>query len=275
MNSLVSVIITTKNEQSVIQRLLESITTQTYHPIEIIVVDNKSIDKTRTIAKKFTKHVYTAGPERSAQRNYGAKKANGAFLFFLDADMELSKNVVAQSVKVITKSAKIGMVIVPEISIAQKYWEKVKAFERSFYNEGGDEQIDAARFFKREIFALVGGYDENITGPEDWDLPEQIRLKGYKSARIKAWIYHHERINSVWQLGRKKYYYGLRAHTYMSKNKVSVMGAKTIYILRPVFYQKWRKLLQHPLLSVSMFSMLMIEQFCGGWGYLSGRLKKL
>jgi GT2 family glycosyltransferase len=167
------------------------------------------------------------------------------------------------------------MVIVPEISIAQKYWEKVKAFERSFYNEGGDEQIDAARFFKREIFALVGGYDENITGPEDWDLPEQIRLKGYKSARIKAWIYHHERINSVWQLGRKKYYYGLRAHTYMSKNKVSVMGAKTIYILRPVFYQKWRKLLQHPLLSVSMFSMLMIEQFCGGWGYLSGRLKKL
>jgi glycosyltransferase involved in cell wall biosynthesis len=275
MNSLVSVIITTKNEQAVIGRLLESIKMQSYPKIEVIVVDNKSADRTKQIAKKYTKLVYNAGPERSAQRNYGAKKAKGDFLFFLDADMELSKNVVAQGVRAIVRSNKIGMIVVPEISIAQKYWEKVKAFERSFYNESGDDKIDAARFFKREVFTKVGGYDENITGPEDWDLPEEIRLKGYRSARIKAPIYHHERIDSIWELAKKKYYYGLRAHTYMSKHKVSVMDAKTIYILRPVFYQKWRKLLQQPQLSISMFCMLMIEQFFGGWGYLSGRLKKL
>jgi len=39
---LVSVIITTKNEGKVIERLLESITAQTYKRIEIIVVDNHS-----------------------------------------------------------------------------------------------------------------------------------------------------------------------------------------------------------------------------------------
>ena len=85
MNSLVSVIITTKNEQAVIGRLLESIKMQSYPKIEVIVVDNKSADRTKQIAKKYTKLVYNAGPERSAQRNYGAKKAKGDFLFFLDA----------------------------------------------------------------------------------------------------------------------------------------------------------------------------------------------
>jgi glycosyltransferase involved in cell wall biosynthesis len=275
MNNLVSIIITTKNEKLVIERLLQSIANQTYKKIETIVVDNKSQDNTKQIAKKYTVNVFNAGPERSAQRNFGAKKAKGDLYLFLDADMELSKKVVEQCVKAIQKSKKVGMVIIPEVSIAIRFWEKIKAFERSFYNASGDASIEAARFFRKPLFNKVGGYDENITGPEDWDLPEQIKKLGIITARIKAPIYHHERISSVWDLGRKKYYYGLKSHTYLVKNKVSVMGAKTIYILRPVFYQQWRKLIQHPIYSISMFFMLIVEQLCGGWGYIYGRIRKV
>lgn len=272
---LVSLIITTKNEGQVIERLLSSIKKQTYRKIEIIVVDNHSIDKTKNIAKKYTKKVFTAGPERSAQRNYGARKSQGEYLFFLDADMEISPSVVQSCVKNIQKSKKIGMVVVPEVSIAKMFWEKVKTFERSFYQQSGDSQIEAERFFKSEIFNKLGGYDEKITGPEDWDLPEQLKKLGYLSTRIEDLIFHHERINSVWELGRKKYYYGLKSHTYISKNKVSVIGAKTIYFLRPVFYKQWKRLLSNPLMSSAMFFMLTIEQVCGGWGYLYGRYKKI
>ena len=46
---LVSVVITTKNEQKNIEKCLESIALQKYPSIEIIVVDNNSIDNTKKI----------------------------------------------------------------------------------------------------------------------------------------------------------------------------------------------------------------------------------
>jgi glycosyltransferase involved in cell wall biosynthesis len=78
---LVSIIITTKNEEKNIGNCLESILRnielKDYRNIEIIVVDNNSTDQTKEIARKYTKKVYKFGPERSAQRNLGAKKARG------------------------------------------------------------------------------------------------------------------------------------------------------------------------------------------------------
>ncbi len=70
---LVSVIVTTKNEEKNIANCLKSIKGQSYpqEKIQIIVVDNNSSDSTTKIAKRFTDKVYNKGPERSAQRNYG------------------------------------------------------------------------------------------------------------------------------------------------------------------------------------------------------------
>ena len=70
---ILSVIITTKNEEKNIANCLKSIKAQNYphDKIEIIVVDNNSKDRTKEIAARFTDKVYNFGPERSAQRNYG------------------------------------------------------------------------------------------------------------------------------------------------------------------------------------------------------------
>ena len=62
---LVSVIVPTKNSERTLAKCLDSIRNQTYKSIEIIVVDNNSIDSTKEIAKRFTKKVYNKGPERS------------------------------------------------------------------------------------------------------------------------------------------------------------------------------------------------------------------
>ena len=272
---IVSVIITTKNEESVIARLIESIKNQTYKYKEIILVDNRSWDKTAGIAKKMGVKIYTFGPERSAQRNFGAKKARGGYLLFLDADMELTPDVLKDCVEICYKDKKIGGVVIPEESKAHTFWEKVKAFERSFYNESGDEVTDAARFFKKEAFQKVGGYDETITGPEDWDLPESINKLGFKTKRIAAIIYHHERINSPLTLARKKFYYALKSHRYLEKQKISAFSPKTIYFLRPVFYRHFDRILTHPVLSLGMALMLSIELLGGGLGYLIGRMRKI
>lgn len=272
---LVSVIITTKNEEKAIGRLIASIKKQTYKKKEIIVIDNYSTDKTLDVAKKMDVKVYSFGPERSAQRNFGANAAKGQFFLFVDADMELSPSVLKQCIDFCRKDPKVGAVVIPEKSVGKNFWEKVKAFERSFYNMEGDSTIDAARFFSREAFEKAGGYDEQITGPEDWDLPDSVRKLGLKIERIKSVIYHHEEINLPLDLVRKKFYYALKSHRYLSKQKISVFSPKTIYFLRPVFYKHFDKILSHPVLSLGMIIMLFLELCGGGLGYLVGRLRRL
>ena len=95
---LVSVVITTKNEEKNIENCLQSIRRQTFKDIELIVVDNFSEDKTAELAEKYHAKVYFEGNERSAQRNYGAKVARGEYLIYLDADMILSPTVIEECV---------------------------------------------------------------------------------------------------------------------------------------------------------------------------------
>ena len=148
MNSdqLVSIIITTRNEEKLLERLIRSIKKQSYKNKEIIIVDNNSSDSTIEVIKRLKVAAYNFGPERSAQRNFGAGVSKGKHLLFLDADMELTKNVIKECVEVVKRNKVIGGVIIPEKSIAFKFWEKIKAFERSFYNLEGDNETDAARF---------------------------------------------------------------------------------------------------------------------------------
>lgn len=268
---MVSVIIPTYNEEEVIERLLRSLKDQSYSEIEIIVVDNNSTDKTKKIAYSYTNNVYDFGPERSAQRNFGAKMAKGKYFLFLDADMELTPNVIQECVSVAESDKKIGAIVIPEKSIATNFWENVKAFERTFYNLEGDLLTDAARFFTKEAFNKAKGYDESITGPEDWDLPERVRKLCFIQKRIKSKIYHHERIKSPFTIAKKKFYYALRSHRYLKKHNLPVFGPKTIYFLRPVFYRNWKALIKHPILTLGMFLMFTLELVYGGFGFLVGK----
>ncbi len=269
---LVSVIIPTHNESAVIDRNLKALKIQKYPRVEIIVVDDGSTDNTVAIARKLSTRVFArTHAERSVQRNFGAGKASGKYLFFLDADMEVQSTVINDCVKLMEANLAIGAIAIPERPIATNYWEKVKALERSFYSDFGDPATDAARFFSKNLFKKAGGYDETITGPEDWDLPETIVGMGFKIGRVSSRIRHYERIPSLIGLVKKKYYYGLTSHRYFKKHQLSVVGPKTIYFLRPIFYKNWRRLANNPTLTVGMFIVLTLEQIFGTLGYLKGR----
>ena len=268
MKPLVSVIITTKNEASVIGELLTSLAGQTHKHFEIIVVDNHSTDDTRTVVRSFGARVFTKGPERSAQRNFGAGRAAGNYLLFLDADMVLEDGVISECMKEAKKNPDANVVVIPEKSVGVGYWAKCKALERACYV--GDETIEAARFFDKQAFWEMGGYDEQLTGPEDWDLPQRIRRK-YAIARIQSYILHNERNVTLLSLARKKYYYGRKVSRYIARHPISVTGQQLIYLLRPAFYRNWRRLLSHPILTIGMMVMLVVEQTAGFLGFLAGR----
>lgn len=268
--SLVSVIVTTKNEEVRIGACLASINANSYKNVELIVVDNNSKDKTKEISKRFTKLVFNKGPERSAQRNLGAKAAKGNYLLFIDADMTLSKNVIEECVEK-ARNDDVGAVVIPEKSVGDGYWAKVKGFERSLYE--GDPSIEAARFFKTEVFSKIGGYDENITGPEDWDLPKRIS-GSCKTERIKSYILHHEGNVSLFALIKKKHYYGIKASKYIEKHPFNETASQVIYLLRPAFYKNWKKLYRNRSLTIGMMFMLFCEQVAGFTGFLRGSVKK-
>lgn len=269
---LVSAVITTKNSTATLKKLLISISTQTYKKKEIIVVDNSSLDETKKIAYTFTKKVYDKGPERSAQRNFGANRSSGKYLLFLDSDMVLTENVLTECIQVFENDKdKIGGVIIPEKSFGEGIWAKAKVLERKINT--GESYFESARFIPKDIFLKFGGFDKDMTGPEDWDLPQRIEKK-YKMIRIRSQILHDEGKLKLSTLYKKKFYYGLSAHKYLRKQNLPIIGPTTIYFLRPAFYKKWPYLLRNPITTLFMVIMLSVELFGGGLGYVIGRLKK-
>jgi glycosyltransferase involved in cell wall biosynthesis len=251
---LVSIIITARDSEKFINNCLRSVRNQRYKNIETIVVDNGSTDRTKKIAHRYTNNVFNYGPERSAQRNYGAKKGKGKYLLYLDSDMVLHKNVVQEAVEKMEKAGLAGLYI-PEVIMGTSFFSKVRNFERSFYNT---TVIDAVRFIRKDIFIKVGGFDEGLTGPEDWDLDKRIRNCG-RIGIINSPLYHDEREFVVSRYLDKKSYYIKDLHQYIKKwGKDDPVIKKQLgpgYRLWGVFLEngKWKKLACHPLLALGMF----------------------
>ncbi len=253
-DSLVSVVITTKNEEKNIENCLQSIKNQTFKNTEIILVDNFSGDKTAEIARRYTTKVYFKGKERASQRNYGAKVATGEYLLYLDADMILSPTVIGACIRK-CESEKIDALYVPERIVGEGFWIRVRDFERSFYT---GTVIDAVRFIQKDLFEQVGGFDESLVGPEDWDFDRKIRKIG-RTGIINMPLYHNEgQFNFERYLKKKGYYtYGIQKYIqiwgFNDTETMKQIGAR--YRLVDVFVEngKWKKVLQHPLLAIAMY----------------------
>jgi glycosyltransferase involved in cell wall biosynthesis len=94
-NPKVSVIIPTFNCGQYVTEAIESVLTQTYKDIEIIVVDDGSTDNTKETLKPYIEHgliqyFYQTNQGPGAARNTGIRAARGEYIAFLDADDLLS-----------------------------------------------------------------------------------------------------------------------------------------------------------------------------------------
>jgi glycosyltransferase involved in cell wall biosynthesis len=268
---LVSIVIPTHNSEKTLAKCLESIKNQTYKNIEVIVVDKFSKDRTVEIAKRFGAKVIVENLDRSAARNYGIKVAKGEYLLSIDSDMELTPIVVEECLKVINSNEKIGGVVIPERSVGNSFWVKVRDFERSFYV---NTPIESARFFRMNLVRKVDGYDEDVIFFEESSLPQKIKELGYNvEIRINSIILHHEENFSLWKWLKKKYYYGKTAYTYMKKynkyarEKVSLSYRFGLFLKNIRFYSK-------PLLAFGVIILKILEYFSAGLGFLVSKVKR-
>lgn len=103
-NKKVSIIVAVYNAEETIERSIVSILNQKYENIELIVIDDGSIDGTKEVLKKFTsedriKLIFQKNQGVSSARNKGLDSATGEYITFCDADDYLEDNHVDVLVK--------------------------------------------------------------------------------------------------------------------------------------------------------------------------------
>lgn len=258
----VTVVVPTRNAARTLEACLTSLRLQSV-PCVIVVVDNHSDDETQAIAGRLADVVAVAGPERSAQRNLGAALAPAPFVGFIDADMVVGGEVVAEAAAALRAGA--GAVIVPEHSFGEGFWAEVRAFERSFYV--GSDSIEAARFFRWEVFEEAGGFDaDGLPGPEDWDLSGRARRLA-PVERVTAMIEHDEGRPTLVDLWRKKAYYGPGLGEYVrTHGQASLQALDRPYLRRPSLL-----LSRGPLLGAGLVLLKTGEAVAAGLGLLRSR----
>ena len=250
-NDLVSIIIPTLNEAENISNCLKSIKKQNYKNLEIIVIDNHSTDKTTTIVRKFTQTVYKRGPERSSQRNYGASKAKGKYLMFLDADMEITQNLISEAV-IKTQNGKF-IIAFPEDSKGQTFWGKAIAFERGFYKN--EKVISAARFYPKELFFKLGGFNKELVAGEDWDLSQRAQKAGYRLQFTQNSLIHHETVQSLQEIIAKKAYYLDNISKYAKKHPQRFKKQSSPRYRSSIFLKNWPRFISKPHLALGFVTL--------------------
>jgi len=189
-----SIVIPAFNEERLIGQCLDSIAGLAFphDKFEVLVVDNGSSDRTCQIATSYRESMNVTVLLRpkiniSALRNAGAAASSGEYLIFLDADMLVNKDWLAQVEKLfISSNVEVvgGSFKVPEHSswVARVWFgRKTKAVDLSpSYVPSGNLMI------RRSQFDLIGGFDESLETSEDCDFSCRARALGMNLAEYDA-----------------------------------------------------------------------------------------
>lgn len=100
IDSLISIIVPVYNVETYLNRCVESLVNQTYHNIEIILIDDGSPDDCPRICDEWAtqdkriKVIHKKNGGQSEARNMGIEKASGRFITFVDSDDYIDKKFI-------------------------------------------------------------------------------------------------------------------------------------------------------------------------------------
>jgi poly-beta-1,6-N-acetyl-D-glucosamine synthase len=196
----ISVIVPAWNEEVGVLRTIKSVLDNSYHKIELIVINDGSTDHTGQLVGKFIRHYrrsnldldktvsyYRKGKGgKGSALNYGIAKATGEIILTVDADSVLAPNAVANLVEYFKDpeiSGVVGNVRIAEnytfLGLIQRleylfgfYFKRTHAVMNAEYIFGG-----ACAAYRREVFQLYGKFDEN-NKTEDIEMSMRLKYNG-------------------------------------------------------------------------------------------------
>ena len=178
---MISFIVPAYNEERLLGATLDALRAAalaTGEPYELIVADDASTDRTAAIAAQHGAIlVSVAHRQIAATRNSGARKANGDWLIFVDADTLVSEAVVRSAVEALRSGAVGGGAAVEFDGTVPLYARLLlPVLVRSFRWAG--LAAGCFLFCTRHAFAAVGGFDEAFYGAEELVMSRALKRHG-------------------------------------------------------------------------------------------------
>ncbi len=186
-NPLISTIIPVFNRAEMIKSCVDSVLQQSYRPIEIIIVDDGSIDSSLHLARKLERdnpgvirvlHQANAGP--GLAREAGRQVAAGEFIQYLDSDDWLLPNKFADQVAVWQRHQDVDIIY----GITQLVDEHARVLASPSKQTGEDhDALFPALLMNRWWHTSTPLYSKRISDlagpwlgfrPEDWDLEARM-----------------------------------------------------------------------------------------------------
>ncbi len=209
-NNDVSVVILTRNSARTIEQCLKSVIEE--KPREILAVDALSTDETRRILTRYGVTILL-DPLGSLgySRQLGVERAKGAFVMFVDSDVELGRGCVRRLRSELEKYGWAGIHARILSRVNLSYWQGAQdeAFSLFFNRPGPRSQIGTiAALFRREVL-LRYPFDPNLREScEDVDLCRRLEKNMHRVGVSSAVAYHHHR-REFSTFVRHRFCYGL------------------------------------------------------------------
>jgi rSAM/selenodomain-associated transferase 2 len=154
---MISTIIPTYNEESIIEGLLRQLQEQVGDG-EIILADGSSSDRTALLAQRYARVVVTER-NRGRQLNHAARQARGEILCFLHADVQLPGGALPSLASAMADPQVVGGSFSVEFAgdgFAGHVFTRINDWRRRFGVFYGDQGI----FVRRDVFERLGGFRE-------------------------------------------------------------------------------------------------------------------
>lgn len=224
MNPLVSIVIPNLNYAKYLEECLNSITGQTYQPLEILFVDDGSTDDSLNIARRFENKIRIFSQSHqgvNAARNLGIRNATGEFIAFCDSDDLWMPTKIAEQVDFLRNNLDHGLVY-SDIQLVSENLvfirnEKAKFFgncSEFFLNRPSEAIIllgASTALMRRSLTVDVSGFDVTMGGPgEDWDFFRRVAERTLVDFIPTPLVYYRQHESSASRVSSKKYFDGNR-----------------------------------------------------------------
>ena len=179
---LVSCIVPVFNGERFIQEALDSILTQTYERLEVLVIDDGSTDGTAAIVQRYgaqVKYLHQENGGPPVARNTGLCAAQGELIAFLDSDDRWAPTKIARQVDCFQRYPQLGICL----THIQNFWENELAAEQEQLRNHRRSQplpgyVTAALMARRGVFETVGRFDTGWQHGDDFDWFVRARQLG-------------------------------------------------------------------------------------------------
>lgn len=219
-----SIVIAAKDEEKEIESALKSIFKQNYPDFEVIVVNDRSSDKTGLILEKlqsqFSKlkvETIKSLPVNWLGKNHalwqGANDASGDYILFTDADVKYSENCLRKIVSDVHSNQIEFATCFPDF-ISQEFWESVfnlnfailLSLRIKFWSVSNPKSsafcgVGAFNLVKKESYFKMGGHAKlPLEVADDMVLAKLMKQSGAKSALYSG----KNELSVKWQTGGLK-----------------------------------------------------------------------